>query len=271
MALPVASENQELFTQRKFADRWYGSMAAKAYLLRRQAQGDLERCQRVAVVGASSDPDHHSYITLEKLLGMGLEIIPVCRERESLLGVRCFASLREVPGKINVVQVFPGASIDCAELARQAVEKQAGAFWMEPGHAASPEIENILADGHVQLLEYEELLTEYLKHTPGAYGAAPVARREKKGVKVKERMSKNPETVKPEDGLKEAIWKMQHGRFRHLPVIEDGGKLVGMLTDRDIRLIRPSLALVSKEDAMVQLWSLAVQQAADLRPDQRQT
>jgi CBS domain-containing protein len=48
--------------------------------------------------------------------------------------------------------------------------------------------------------------------------------------------------------------------------VEDNGKLVGMLTDRDIRLIRPSLAFTDKEDAMVQLWSIAVQQAAVFDP-----
>lgn len=260
------SVDRELFDQRKLASRWYGDMARNAYLLRRQRKAILERCQRVAVVGANGDSDHRSYLALEKLLGMGLEVIPVCQNRESLLGVRCYARLRDVPGKIDIVQVFPSETIDCTQVARDAVEKQAGAFWMEPGHSASPEIENILADGRVQLFEYEELVAEYLKHTPGAYGAAPTARREKKGVKVKERMSKNPETVKPDDGLKDAIWKMERGHFRHLPVVDDGGKLVGMLTDRDIRLIRPSLAVVSKEDAMVQLWSIAVQQAAVFDP-----
>lgn len=266
MSLPETSEDRDLFDQRKLASRWYGDVARKAYLLRRQRKAILEHCQRVAVVGTNCDPDHRSYIALEKLLGMGLEVIPVCQNRESLLGVRCFARLRDVPGKIDIVQVFPSETIDCAELAKDAVQKQAGAFWMEPGHAASPEIENILADGRVQLFEYEELMTEYLKHTPGFYGAAPVARREKKGVKVKERMSKNPESVKPDDGLKDAIWKMERGRFRHLPVVEDGGKLVGMLTDRDIRLIQPSRAFVNKEEAMVQLWSIAVQQAAVFDP-----
>jgi acetoin utilization protein AcuB len=75
-------------------------------------------------------------------------------------------------------------------------------------------------------------------------------------------MSKNPATVKPDDGLKDAIWKMERGHFRHLPVVDEKDKLIGMLTDRDIRLIRPSLAFVRKEEADVQLWSIAVQQAA---------
>ena len=79
-------------------------------------------------------------------------------------------------------------------------------------------------------------------------------------------MSKTPATVKPNDRLKDAIWKMEHGHFRHLPVIDDEGKLIGMLTDRDVRLIRPSLAFVNKEDAAVQLWSIGVQQAAVFEP-----
>lgn len=35
-----------------------------------------------------------------------------------------------------------------------------------------------------------------------------------------------------------------------------------MLSDRDIRLIRPSLVFVDKEEAMLQLSSISVQQAA---------
>ncbi len=85
-------------------------------------------------------------------------------------------------------------------------------------------------------------------------------------MKVKEQMSKNPVTVKPEDGLKDAIGKMERGHFRHLPVVDEKDKLLGMVTDRDIRLIRPSLAFRNKEDAAVQLWSISVQQAAVFDP-----
>jgi acetoin utilization protein AcuB len=91
-------------------------------------------------------------------------------------------------------------------------------------------------------------------------------RKEKKAVKVKERMTRNPTSVTPEEALKDALWKMERGHFRHLPVVDNDGKLIGMLSDRDIRLIRPSLAFVGKEDAMVQFWSLAVQQAAVFDP-----
>jgi len=256
----------EQIRHQQFDRYWAGDLARRVYILRRQRKAILENCRRIAVVGASSDPNSSSYIAIEKLLGLGLEIIPVFADRESFLGLRCFRNLREVPGKIDIVQVYPNKEIDFVALAQASVDRGVNTFWIEQGVAASREVEDILVNGHVQLVEYENLETEYLKHVPFtmATGAAP--RKDRKATKVKERMSKSPATVKPDDGLKDAIWKMEHGHFRHLPVVDEKEKLIGMLTDRDIRLIRPSLAFVKKEEAEVQLWSIAVQQAAVFDP-----
>ena len=244
---------------------WAGDMARKVYLMRRQRKEILERCRRIVVIGASADPDSDSYITMEKLLGMGLEIIPVFSGRESLLGLRCYSRLRDVPGRIDIVQVYSDSGVNLVELAQDAVDKGVSTLWIEKGMAASKEVEDILSNGRVQLVEYESLETEYLKHTPMTTSPAPM-RKEKKAVKVKEKMTKNPTTVTPEEALKDAVSKMERGHFRHLPVVDKDGTLIGMLSDRDIRLIRPSLAFVGREDAAVQLWSLAVQQAAVFDP-----
>ena len=244
---------------------WAGDLARKTYLFRRQRKAVLEQCRRIAIVGASADPNSPIFIATEKLLGMGLEIIPVFPGRESLLGLRCYAKLSDVPGNLDIVQVYPSDGVDYQELAREAVAKNVNTFWMEPGLAASPEVEEILANGKVHLVEYENLETEYLKHLP--FTTAPSApRKDRKATKARDRMSKFPATVKPDDGLKDAIWKMDHGHFRHLPVVDEHEKLIGMLSDRDIRLIRPSLAFTSKDDAAVQLWSISVQQAAVFDP-----
>ena len=240
---------------------WAADLTRKTYLFRRQRKAILENCRRIAVVGASADPSSPIFISIEKLLGMGLEIIPVFPGRESLLGLRCYANLSEVPGKLDIVQVYPSDGVDYQELAREAVAKNVNTFWMEPGLAASQEVEDILVNGKVHLVEYENLETEYLKHLPFTTAAA-APRKDRKSTKVRERMSKNPAKVKPDGGLKDAIWKMDHGHFRHLPVVDEHEKLIGMLSDRDIRLIRPSLAFTSKEEAAVQLWSISVQQAA---------
>ena len=51
---------------------------------------------------------------------------------------------------------------------------------------------------------------------------------------VRHRMTRTLETVTPQDTLATAQAKMAVGRFRRLPVVQDG-TLVGILTDRDIR------------------------------------
>ena len=256
----------EQIRHQQFDRYWAGDLARRVYILRRQRKAILESCRRIAVVGASSDPNSSSYVAIEKLLGLGLEIIPVFADRESFLGLRCFRNLREVPGKIDIVQVYPNKEIDFVALAQASVDRGVNTFWIEQGVAASREVEDILVNGHVQLVEYENLETEYLKHVPFTMATGTAPRKDRKATKVKERMSKSPATVKPDDGLKDAIWKMEHGHFRHLPVVDEKEKLIGMLTDRDIRLIRPSLAFVKKEEAEVQLWSIAVQQAAVFDP-----
>lgn len=251
--------------ERQVDQYWAADLTRKLYLLRRQRKAILENCRRIAVIGASPDPNSSSFVAVEKLLGLGLEIVPVFPDRESFLGLRCYRTLRDVPGRIDIVQVYPNEGLDLVELAHVTADRAVSTFWIEQGAAASREVEDVLAAGQVQLVEYENLEHEYLKHIPSA-SVASAARRDRKAARVKERMAKNPVTVKPDDGLKDAIWKMERGRFRHLPVVDEHDKLIGMLTDRDVRLIRPSLAFIDKNDAAVQLWSMAVQQAAVFDP-----
>jgi CBS domain-containing protein/predicted CoA-binding protein len=267
--MPVAQAQDEITPERlrhQQIDRyWSGDLSRHVYLLRRQRKAILGNCRRIAVVGVNPDPSDSSFVTIERLLGLSLEIFPVFTDRESFLGLRCYRTLRDVPGKIDIVQVYPNASLDLVELARAAVDRGVSTFWIEQDMAASREVEDMLAAGRVQLVGDENLEREYLKHVNVSVPASS-GRRDKKAAKVREWMSKNPAAVKPDDALSDAIWKMERGRFRHLPVVGDNGRLVGMLTDRDIRLIRPSLAFVSKEEAAVQLWSIAVQQAAVFDP-----
>ena len=45
-------------------------------------------------------------------------------------------------------------------------------------------------------------------------------------------MTRDPESISPDQNALSALHRMQNGRFRHLPVVEDG-KLVGILSRRD--------------------------------------
>jgi len=237
----------------------------KDYFLRKQRKPFLETCRRIAVVGIDTDSNSASFVATEKLLGLGLEILPVIPGRREFLGVNCYGSLRDISGQIDVVQVYPSEKTDLRELARETVAKGVGIFWLEDAFA-NDEIQELLAGGGVQLVEHESLATEYIKHVSSPVLPKTATKPGGAAVTVAERMTKNPVTVKPGDALKEAIEKMKKGRFRHLPVVADGEKLIGMISDRDIRLIRPSLAFVSAEDAAAQLWSTAVRQAAAFNP-----
>ena len=61
---------------------------------------------------------------------------------------------------------------------------------------------------------------------------------------VKNVMTENPLTLGPDAPLRQAVNLMRDRKIRHLPVVEQGGRLVGMLTDRDVRhaALVPALA-----------------------------
>ena len=47
-------------------------------------------------------------------------------------------------------------------------------------------------------------------------------------------MTHHPETIEPSDTTGHAAALMIHGGFRHLPVVEGGGKAVGIVSIRDL-------------------------------------
>ena len=60
-------------------------------------------------------------------------------------------------------------------------------------------------------------------------------------MKVKDVMTMAPVTITPDTPISEARHLMQKHAIRHLPVLEDG-RLVGILSDRDLRTVAPSPA-----------------------------
>jgi acetoin utilization protein AcuB len=54
-------------------------------------------------------------------------------------------------------------------------------------------------------------------------------------MQVKDLMTKDPFTIEPEAPLGTAMDVMRTKQLRHLPVVDDAGQLVGIITDRDLR------------------------------------
>ncbi len=51
---------------------------------------------------------------------------------------------------------------------------------------------------------------------------------------VEEWMTRHPDTIEPSDTTDHAASLMIHGGFRHLPVVEAGGRVVGIVSIRDL-------------------------------------
>ena len=85
-------------------------------------------------------------------------------------------------------------------------------------------------------------------------------------VKVKDVMTRNPISIDPDAPLGTAIAVMREKGIRHLPVVDDVGRLVGIITDRDVRAatITPALAEHLSAGAGRRLRSLG-HQLEDLR------
>jgi acetoin utilization protein AcuB len=59
-------------------------------------------------------------------------------------------------------------------------------------------------------------------------------------VRVRDFMTKGPVTLRQDDLLREAVEVVMVRRIRHIPVLDEAGALVGIVTDRDVQKTLPS-------------------------------
>ncbi len=100
----------------------------------------LTEAKTVAVVGLSPNPDRESHSIALYLKQQGYRIIPVNPKAEEILAEKSYPSLRDIPERVAVVQVFrkPEAVPSIVE---DAVAIGAKVIWMQVGivHEAAAE------------------------------------------------------------------------------------------------------------------------------------
>ena len=76
---------------------------------------------------------------------------------------------------------------------------------------------------------------------------------------VRDVMTKAPWTIDPEAPMATAVAVMRERALRHLPVVDDAGRLLGVVTDRDLRgaVFAPAFAEHLSPGARARLRSLA--------------
>src|SRR6184192_2207318 len=97
----------------------------------------LHNAKTIAIVGLSNNELRASYFVGYYLKRHGFRVVPVNPRETEILGEPCFRSLSDIPGPVDVVDVFrtPDA---VPGIAREAVEIGASALWCQFG-VVSPE------------------------------------------------------------------------------------------------------------------------------------
>jgi uncharacterized protein len=90
----------------------------------------LKRSKTIAVVGLSDNPLRPSHGVSAYMQSQGYRIIPVNPEIASSLGERAYASLLDVPEKIDIVDIFRRPEF-VEEVVDQAIGLKVPAVWMQ--------------------------------------------------------------------------------------------------------------------------------------------
>lgn len=92
----------------------------------------LKTSRTIAVVGLSAEWHRPSYFAAKYMQQHGYRVIPVNPRYAQVLGERCYPSLAEVPGPVDIVDVFRRTE-DVLPIARQAVAIGAKCLWQQIG------------------------------------------------------------------------------------------------------------------------------------------
>lgn len=90
----------------------------------------LKRARNIAVVGLSSSPLRPSHGVAAYLQSQGYHIIPVNPTIAEALGEQSYASLLDVPEKIDIVNIFRRPEF-VEEVVDQAIQLKVPAIWMQ--------------------------------------------------------------------------------------------------------------------------------------------
>lgn len=112
----------------------------------------LKKAKRIAVVGLSDKPDRTSYMVSEVMQNAGYEIIPVNPAVDEVLGVKAVASLKDIEGHVDIVNVFR-RSEQLFDVAKEFAEIDADVFWAQQGLVNEEAYEFLKEKGNTVIMD----------------------------------------------------------------------------------------------------------------------
>ncbi len=182
----------------------------------------------------------------------GDELLGVVSERDLL---RCFADRgRAVAGreKVGAIMHSPpvtiGPDTDLAAAIRLVTERGIGCL---------PVVDR---GGLMGIVTRSDLLAAEVDDAAGAgHDVIATTKAPWESLLVEDVMSRQPVTVAVDASLRSALERMDQHGVRHLPIVDGELKVVGILSDRDIRtVIGNPMRTITSHDSMVRIESVPV-------------
>lgn len=103
---------------------------------------DIKKLRKIAVIGASKNPEKYGNKIVKDLLSKGYEVFPVNPKYEEINGLKCYKDVEELPKDVELL-VFVLPPEKGKKIAEKALKLGFKNFWFQPG-AESKEIISLL-------------------------------------------------------------------------------------------------------------------------------
>ena len=120
---------------------------------------EIFQLKRIAVVGMSRNPEKPAHYVPMYLKKRGYEIIPINPVAKEISGMKVYKSISEVPGEIDIVDVFR-PSEETPDIVREAVKKKPKVIWLQEG-IYHPEAVEIARDAGITIVWNRCMKREY--------------------------------------------------------------------------------------------------------------
>jgi len=142
----------------------FGQRATSGVRATSGADDDIEwilaNCKRIVLFGASPKADRPSHRIMRFLLEKGYEVIPIRPGVKEILNQRCYPSVREVTGGIDLVLIFR-RSVEVPPIVEEALGRGVKAVWMQEGIVSPEAFEQATQGGLRAVMDrciYKELM-----------------------------------------------------------------------------------------------------------------
>lgn len=117
--------------------------------------------KRIAVVGASDRPNRPANYVPSYMMEQGYEIIPVNPQYEAVWGLKSYARVADVPGTVDLVNVFRRPEF-CANVVKDAIAAKVGGVWIQSG-IRSDEARRLAREAGLAYVEDHCIMVEHMR------------------------------------------------------------------------------------------------------------